>query len=487
VNGKIFLIGGSTEYCSYLPLNEVYDPATDTWSVKTPCPYTISSGASATINGKIYFLATASQLDLGAFIEIYDPAKDQWNTGAQAPIYGGISAAASALSGMNKAESKIIFLDESSSYIYYPENDTWAMGTPNPANVGFPAATAVNGKLHVIGGIKAPFEGYIVMTSSVATHEEYTPNDAHALASDTKIYIKQDGSIEPPTANITSADNFTYSFMSDIGQRIVIQKDNIIINGNGHTLLGHSAPNYGISGLSYGISIFQRNSVAVTNLTITQFDIAGIGIDKSTNIFIFGNIISYNFNNGMRLYNSSDNTIIGNTITESQMMSGILLIDNSNNNTIAANNLEKCGDTPGISIWDSSGNLIYHNNLFENFKGGAGIIGDSINTWDNGFPSGGNYWSDYNGTDVNNDGIGDTPYIIDANNTDYYPLMKLFSLIPVPVQWPTPTPSSTSTSIPEFPQVPTFAFLVTAILVGTTLLKKRQSKNKLKLRVSVQT
>jgi len=55
----------------------------------------------------------------------------------------------------------------------------------------------------------------------------------------------------------------------------------------------------------------------------------------------------------------------------------------------------------------------------------------SANIWDDGYPSGGNYWSDYSGVDVNGDGIGDTPYIIDADNQDRYPLMHSWSPLPV--------------------------------------------------------
>jgi hypothetical protein len=49
--------------------------------------------------------------------------------------------------------------------------------------------------------------------------------------------------------------------------------------------------------------------------------------------------------------------------------------------------------------------------------------------WDNGFE--GNYWRLYNGTDSNQDGIGEIPYIIDSNNTDNYPLMGMFSDFPI--------------------------------------------------------
>jgi parallel beta-helix repeat protein len=91
----------------------------------------------------------------------------------------------------------------------------------------------------------------------------------------------------------------------------------------------------------------------------------------------------------------------------------------------------------GMQLVNSSGNVIYHNSFINNT---VQAVDDCVNAWDNGYPSGGNYWSDYRGVDQKsgpnqdqpgNDGIGDTPYIIDANNRDRYPLM---------VPWGTPYP-----------------------------------------------
>jgi len=76
---------------------------------------------------------------------------------------------------------------------------------------------------------------------------------------------------------------------------------------------------------------------------------------------------------------------------------------------------------------------VYHNNFIENYRYHQARVDKSHNVhWDDSYPSGGNYWSDYAGVDVKSgpyqnetggDGIGDTPYIIDVNNQDNYPLM----------------------------------------------------------------
>jgi len=177
-------------------------------------------------------------------------------------------------------------------------------------------------------------------------------------------------------------------------------------------------------------SLSNDNSISGNNIANNG---DGIWIFWSSNNNVSGNNIADNYY-GVGLVSSSNNSISGNNITASNDY-GIYLGSTSNNNSVSGNNI--ANNDGGIRLESSSNNRVYHNNLV----GNAIQIDsyDSANTWDDGYPSDGNYWSDYTGTDLyrgpyqnetGSDGIGDSPYIIDENNQDNYPLMNPWTPTP---------------------------------------------------------
>ncbi|MEM3833519.1 MAG: right-handed parallel beta-helix repeat-containing protein [Thermoprotei archaeon] len=104
----------------------------------------------------------------------------------------------------------------------------------------------------------------------------------------------------------------------------------------------------------------------------------------------------------------------------------------SENNTIFENNM--MNNTYNFFFGSSVLNiLVYHNNFIDGDARKIYFVSGISISWDNGYPSGGNYWGKYNGKDeksgvnqniAGSDGISDTPYIIDEQNMDRYPLME---------------------------------------------------------------
>jgi len=148
--------------------------------------------------------------------------------------------------------------------------------------------------------------------------------------------------------------------------------------------------------------------------------------------FVIANNITRNYSGGECLY-SNNNTISRNNIANNEAF-GIGL-GRSEYNIIEANNITS--SSWGILLFEAFNNTLFHNNFANNTKGVFDISWEhpavsSMNTWDNGYPSGGNHWSDYesrypDAEELDGSGIWNMPYIIDERNQDNYPLMEPWS------------------------------------------------------------
>jgi parallel beta-helix repeat protein len=189
---------------------------------------------------------------------------------------------------------------------------------------------------------------------------------------------------------------------------------------------------------TYGIEVYGADFNSIIENEISSNSLAGIlltGVDQrqygqyfSENNVIYANNITAS-GDGIRFEAASLNTIEKNHITNNAFGISLDVVEDhfydppmywsSHSNTIIENDV--IGNQAGIEFRNSSGNSIYHNKIIRNLL--QIHTTNSTNTWDNGYPSGGNYWSDYIGLDGNGDGVGDKPYVIDSNNRDHYPLM----------------------------------------------------------------
>jgi parallel beta-helix repeat protein len=168
----------------------------------------------------------------------------------------------------------------------------------------------------------------------------------------------------------------------------------------------------------------------VSNNTLKNLD-EGINLNGADGNLVENNSIS---DTGIGIWSISSirNRINYNRISECN--TGLALLESDWNN-ITKNDFNE--NNLGMWLRSTDGNLFFGNNFINKLQVDVTIPSSwEPNEWANGYPAGGNYWSDYNGTDFfqganqsleGEDGIGDTPYNIDENNVDPYPLMARYT------------------------------------------------------------
>lgn len=297
-----------------------------------------------------------------------------------------------------------------------------------------------------------------------------------------QIYIRSDGTVDPSTAPIQRAGN-VYTFTSDlINSTVMVQRDNIVIDGAGFRLQGEGVEWWNTE---VGITLTNRSNVVIKNIDIRNY-VHSISLTASSNIIIYGNNMLTGWN--MLLDSSADNQIVGNNITAQSSYYCIQIGGGSSNNLIMGNNFYDASSA--VTVYKGSvNNTFHHNNFFNNSYNVVDWSGyEEDNFWDNGTE--GNFWSDYEGFDGNGDGVGDTPYtmssyLIDDYPQDLHPLMTPFNVSSVTMElpeWESPSPSQEDQSTPKpFPTalIAVSITIIVAIGIGLLLYFKKRKNSKI--------
>jgi len=176
-----------------------------------------------------------------------------------------------------------------------------------------------------------------------------------------------------------------------------------------------------------GLDIESSQGNIIAGNTFTWNDEFGISLTFANGTAIDGNLISSSGHHGIYVTESNSNVIVRNSVVDNEIG---MEFSNSNGNVVASNNVSMNSDI-GVSLRLSHANRFYHNSFIDN---GEQAHDDSKgNLFDNGYPSGGNYWSDYPYVDEKSgpgqnqsgsDGIGDAPHDIPGGLAkDPYPLV----------------------------------------------------------------
>jgi parallel beta-helix repeat protein len=283
----------------------------------------------------------------------------------------------------------------------------------------------------------------------IKSERDLPTNDKHVITNN--IITTSTYGIKLATSNRNTIKNNTITDVSMVGiyldnsDRNYIAENNISQTDTAIKLLYSSTNTLTrnkISQIFFGIYVTDSSTGnSITQNYVSAEDIAVyLGVDSDSNIVDHNTIANsaraiyfYESRNGEVNYNHLMGNAYGirvwmttitdtsHVITNNKVLFGSRAIDlkGASGNTFMGNWLQE--NTYGAYLTESPYNLFYRNNFIQNTMQ---VYTDSINSWN--FTDEGNYWSDYEGEDLDGDGIGEDPYPI-IPGYDYYPLMEPWS------------------------------------------------------------
>lgn len=287
--------------------------------------------------------------------------------------------------------------------------------------------------------INAPetLDGHTIKADRGTYHEHVFVNKSVQIKGVNREFNFLDGNGEPGTVVTITADDVMvagFTIMNsgnqpaDAGIRVESSRGTIIVSNS-------------LVNTYIGILVVNSDNNTLDSNRMENCEYGDIELRNSDNNMVKGNSMG---KHGIRLWECNSNTlrrnkVFGaeygvslkgnhNNITGNTFENSLIGIDLQGNRNIVARNIARSNIQYGIKI-SGNDNAIYHNNFFNNIEQ---VWTDSVNSWSDSYPSGGNYWSDHSSVDLysgpdqdilGSDGISDSPYVIDAYNRDRYPLM----------------------------------------------------------------
>jgi nitrous oxidase accessory protein NosD len=263
--------------------------------------------------------------------------------------------------------------------------------------------------------------GHTIYVSSGTYYENVVVNKSVALIGEDKEYTVVDGGGVGTVIEIDS-DNVTVSGFEIRNCSVTWGDWGIDLNHSSKSIVSGNIIKavYAIHVLGGSENRIIDNSVVGDNGSCVFH---GLQLANSSGNIVRHNTLSLNCHSALTIRNSTDNRIHFNYIS-GHFVPFPFILETSRNNSIVGNTMWQPAPLFGghICFIESNGNVLYYNSFLVDEGPNTILIDElSVNTWDNGYE--GNYWSNYNGTDLDNDGVGDT--YLPWEGVDSYPLMNL--------------------------------------------------------------